>query len=258
MFFTGYSRNADSILEEQRAGSNSGESDVVESLHVIKAIGDSSRDALQVGDTGTFAALMNEHWEHKKRRSSTMSNPCHRPLVPGGDGQRRPRRQAGWCWVRWIPAVLHQGHGSTTRGNECRGSERGAVSIRPRRLCRSRPRLICNASFWQAGSVAECCPTLKACRNPFFSVAGRPFVDWQLAMAGSRRCGPRHHEHWLSRRPDPAPSRRRQSVWATSQLCRRRGCAVGDGRGIATGSRSRASPTRTSSCSMVIRTSRFI
>ena len=41
---------------------------------MIKAIGDSSRDALQVGDTGTFAALMNEHWEHKKRRSGGMSN----------------------------------------------------------------------------------------------------------------------------------------------------------------------------------------
>jgi D-glycero-alpha-D-manno-heptose-7-phosphate kinase len=74
MFFTGYSRDADSILEEQRVGSNRGESDVVESLHVIKAIGDSSRDALQAGDTGSFAALMNEHWEHKKRRSSSMSN----------------------------------------------------------------------------------------------------------------------------------------------------------------------------------------
>ncbi len=74
MFFTGYSRDADSILEEQRSGSKSAESDVVESLHVIKAIGDSSRGALQAGDTGTFAALMNEHWEHKKRRSASMSN----------------------------------------------------------------------------------------------------------------------------------------------------------------------------------------
>jgi D-glycero-alpha-D-manno-heptose-7-phosphate kinase len=74
MFFTGYSRSADSILEEQRAASNRGETDVVESLHEIKAIGDSSRKALQLGDTGTFAALMNEHWEHKKRRSSSMSN----------------------------------------------------------------------------------------------------------------------------------------------------------------------------------------
>ena len=43
MFFTGYSRNADSILEEQRAGSNRGEADVMESLHVIKELGDSSR-----------------------------------------------------------------------------------------------------------------------------------------------------------------------------------------------------------------------
>lgn len=74
MFFTGYSRDADSILEEQRAGSKSAGSDVMESLHVIKAIGDSSRGALQAGDTGTFAALMNEHWEHKKRRSASMSN----------------------------------------------------------------------------------------------------------------------------------------------------------------------------------------
>ena len=76
MFFTGYSRNADSILEEQRAASDRDESGVMESLHVIKALGDSTRKALQVGDTDTFADLMNEHWEHKKRRSSSMSNPA--------------------------------------------------------------------------------------------------------------------------------------------------------------------------------------
>jgi D-glycero-alpha-D-manno-heptose-7-phosphate kinase len=76
MFFTGYSRNADSILEEQRNGSNRGETDVVESLHVIKSIGEASHTALKRGDTGTFASLMNEHWEHKKRRSSAMSNPA--------------------------------------------------------------------------------------------------------------------------------------------------------------------------------------
>ena len=84
MFFTGYSRSADSILEEQRAGSNRGESGIVESLHVIKAIGDSSRDALQAGDTSTFGALMNEHWEHKKRRSSSMSNSAIDRLYQAG------------------------------------------------------------------------------------------------------------------------------------------------------------------------------
>ena len=76
MFFTGYSRNADEILEEQRTQSAGGDAEMIESLHSVKAIGQSSLDALQQGDTAAFGTLMNEHWEHKKRRSSTMSNPA--------------------------------------------------------------------------------------------------------------------------------------------------------------------------------------
>ena len=75
MFFTGSSRHADQILEEQRSRSTEDDAEVVESLHVIKALGLDSRSALERGDMATFAALMNEHWEHKKRRSSSMSNP---------------------------------------------------------------------------------------------------------------------------------------------------------------------------------------
>jgi D-glycero-alpha-D-manno-heptose-7-phosphate kinase len=74
MFFTGYSRSADSILEEQRSRSKSGDAEMVESLHVVKSLGLLSREALELGDTGGFATLMNEHWEHKKRRSAAMSN----------------------------------------------------------------------------------------------------------------------------------------------------------------------------------------
>jgi D-glycero-alpha-D-manno-heptose-7-phosphate kinase len=76
MFFTGYSRDADAILEEQRTQSADGDADMIESLHRVESIGRASLDALQHGDTAQFAALMNEHWEHKKRRSSTMSNPA--------------------------------------------------------------------------------------------------------------------------------------------------------------------------------------
>ena len=76
MFFTGYSRNADEILEEQRTQSAGGDAEMIESLHSVKAIGQSSLDALQQGDTAAFGTLMNDHWEHKKRRSSTMSNPA--------------------------------------------------------------------------------------------------------------------------------------------------------------------------------------
>jgi D-glycero-alpha-D-manno-heptose-7-phosphate kinase len=74
MFFTGYSRSADEILEEQRTQSSGGDAEMIESLHGVKSIGLASLAALREGDTGTFGALMNEHWEHKKRRSAAMSN----------------------------------------------------------------------------------------------------------------------------------------------------------------------------------------
>ncbi len=74
MFFTGYSRHADEILREQHAQSTAGDAEMIESLHRVKAIGEASLEALQQGDTAAFAALLNEHWEHKKRRSATMSN----------------------------------------------------------------------------------------------------------------------------------------------------------------------------------------
>jgi D-glycero-alpha-D-manno-heptose-7-phosphate kinase len=74
LFFTGYSRNADEILEHQRRQSTGGDADMIESLHDVKSIGFASLEALQLGDLPSFAGLMNEHWEQKKRRSATMSN----------------------------------------------------------------------------------------------------------------------------------------------------------------------------------------
>ena len=44
-------------------------------LHYVKELGLRSREALESGDTARFGELMHEHWEHKKRRSSGMSNP---------------------------------------------------------------------------------------------------------------------------------------------------------------------------------------
>ncbi len=74
LFFTGYSRNADEILQEQHAQSTAGNAEMIESLHEIKAIGVASLEALRQGDLSAFATLMNDHWEHKKRRSASMSN----------------------------------------------------------------------------------------------------------------------------------------------------------------------------------------
>ena len=43
-------------------------------LHHVKELGVSSRAAIEQGDLDTFGALMHEHWQHKKKRSSSMSN----------------------------------------------------------------------------------------------------------------------------------------------------------------------------------------
>lgn len=75
MFFTGYSRKAGSILKEQDDKTKQADSDMVQNLHFVKDLGLRSRDALESGDLEGFGKLMDEHWQHKKRRSGGMSNP---------------------------------------------------------------------------------------------------------------------------------------------------------------------------------------
>jgi D-glycero-alpha-D-manno-heptose-7-phosphate kinase len=74
MFFTGYSRDADRVLVEQKQRSEGGDAEMIDNLHVVKELGLRSRAALEQGDTEGFAMLMHEHWEHKKKRSASMSN----------------------------------------------------------------------------------------------------------------------------------------------------------------------------------------
>jgi D-glycero-alpha-D-manno-heptose-7-phosphate kinase len=75
MFFTGYSRDAELVLEEQRTRSEKSDRAMLENLHFTKTLGLESKEALERGDTLTFATLMHTHWEHKKKRSEAMSNP---------------------------------------------------------------------------------------------------------------------------------------------------------------------------------------
>jgi len=75
MFFTGYSRGADQVLAEQRSKSTAGDASMIDNLHYVKELGLRSKSALEHGDVEGFAALMHEHWEHKKKRSTSMSNP---------------------------------------------------------------------------------------------------------------------------------------------------------------------------------------
>lgn len=73
-FFTGYSRQASSILAEQDDKSKKDDRAMIDNLHLVKDLGLRSKAALERGDLPAFAALLNEQWEAKLRRSKSMVN----------------------------------------------------------------------------------------------------------------------------------------------------------------------------------------
>lgn len=75
LFFTGFARSAGSILEDQKTKTVKSDDGMLRNLHYVKELGYRSKDALEHGKPSLFGELMHEHWEHKKRRSSGMSNP---------------------------------------------------------------------------------------------------------------------------------------------------------------------------------------
>jgi len=75
LFFTGYSRSASEILQDQKNKTQSSDKEMLKNLHFVKELGYRSKEALEAGKVDQFGELMHEHWEHKKRRSGGMSNP---------------------------------------------------------------------------------------------------------------------------------------------------------------------------------------
>ncbi len=75
LFFTGYSRSAGLILKEQDNRSREADQTMLENLHYIKQIGLRSKALIEKGDLTGFGDLMNDHWQHKKKRANQMTNP---------------------------------------------------------------------------------------------------------------------------------------------------------------------------------------
>ena len=75
LFFTGFNRDAGTILREQHVRSQARDADVLRNLDYVKALGYRSKEALESGNLVQFGGLMHEHWEHKKRLSAGISNP---------------------------------------------------------------------------------------------------------------------------------------------------------------------------------------
>jgi D-glycero-alpha-D-manno-heptose-7-phosphate kinase len=74
LFFTGYSRNASTLLADQKLKSQASDDDMIKNLHFVVELGREIKKALIAGDNRAFANLMHEHWLRKRKRSSGMSN----------------------------------------------------------------------------------------------------------------------------------------------------------------------------------------
>jgi D-glycero-alpha-D-manno-heptose-7-phosphate kinase len=74
LFFTGYSRSASALLADQKKRSQADDEEMIKNLHFVVELGREIRKALMAGDNRAFGSIMHEHWLHKQKRSSGMSN----------------------------------------------------------------------------------------------------------------------------------------------------------------------------------------
>lgn len=74
LFFTGFTRSAGQVLQNQNERTLSADATILKNLHFTKQLGYDSKKALLRGDLNQFGELMDVHWQHKKARMSGMSN----------------------------------------------------------------------------------------------------------------------------------------------------------------------------------------
>jgi D-glycero-alpha-D-manno-heptose-7-phosphate kinase len=72
---TGVYRAASEVLREQDQKSRENDQAMIDNLHYVKELGHRSLEAIESGNLSELGRLMHEHWEHKKKRSKSMSNP---------------------------------------------------------------------------------------------------------------------------------------------------------------------------------------
>lgn len=75
VFFTGVTRDADDILQEQSTRAGGGDASVVDSMHFIKDLGYQILEAAEQGNIDEIGKKFHEHWGYKKKISAKMSNP---------------------------------------------------------------------------------------------------------------------------------------------------------------------------------------
>lgn len=74
LFYTGKSRNAGQILDNQKIKTEMNDKQIINSLHFTKELGLQSKDLLESGEVEKFGLIMHKHWEHKKLNFPEATN----------------------------------------------------------------------------------------------------------------------------------------------------------------------------------------
>ena len=75
VFFTGFTRSAETILAEQTKSVQDENKSVMDSMNYIKEIGYEILEAVEEGNLDNVGKKFHAHWAHKKKISTKMSNP---------------------------------------------------------------------------------------------------------------------------------------------------------------------------------------
>ena len=131
LFFTGETRKATDILEDQDRRTRELDATMVANLDRTKEIGLESRTLLEAGDLTAYGELMHEHWLNKRARSAGMTTGAGRRAL-----RARPRRTGRSAASSSAPAAAASC--SSTRPSRARLREahgrrrrrRGALRLR--------------------------------------------------------------------------------------------------------------------------------
>ena len=74
IYFTGILRNSYDILKTQDKKTKIMDKDMISNLDRVKEMGMNTKHILEKGNLQDYGYLLNDHWNHKKKRSSKMTN----------------------------------------------------------------------------------------------------------------------------------------------------------------------------------------
>src|ERR1700722_15382943 len=120
VFFTGVTRSADVILQEQSTGAAADKKDVVDSMHYIKELGQEILESVESGNIDEVGKAFHAHWQHKKKISTKMSNPefdkiYDAALAAGALGGKISGAGGGGFFTFYVPGD-HKRFRETVRG----------------------------------------------------------------------------------------------------------------------------------------------